>query len=536
MKRNTIMFQLLVKIGLFLGVLALIILLVGYYFIKIKVEEFQQEQVYTATSIVMHAMDGTQESANTIERMIEQGLYTSSKGIASDLRGRDADSITMDELRELAESWGVEEISLWERADDDIIITQSSDPTQLNMSSKNWGYWFTAFNQLMELEPVTIEEGHAMERFWAGPVSRAERFEHIYYKFAYYFDGTTDFMINAFISDEEIYRQTFQSGPTQMIDKIIEENIDIEEIAVINSGPWLNPAEVDIVEPQRDLPVLHGHHTIETEEDAAMITEVQELSEMRSVEFSDNQISYKKIYQPLDNGRVMTITMNLERLKEVRDQFLLLFVGTFLVASMILIIIIRLAAKRQLRPIDQIVEQIHKLAEGNLTHTLDVHEKNEFDWLADQLNEMTAHFNRLITELKDESHSLVVVSSLLSKQVYSSVKSMGDTSAAMTAESKDLLFDLTITLEQLAELISTIDSISQADSNNIHAKEFLVQVQSKVKELEAFSKDHSNQVTNLTFMFYDTLEELNEASKRIDALSVELNKKISFFKVDEERL
>ncbi|MCL7746715.1 HAMP domain-containing protein [Halalkalibacter alkaliphilus] len=541
MKRNTIMMQLLVKVGFFLGLIAIITLLLGYYFIKTQIEELQHEQINHATSVVLHAMEATQQSAETIENMIEQKLYSSSKGIMSELRGKQVEDISQDELIELAAKWDVEEISLWERIGDDIVVTKSSDETQLQMGSKDWGYWFTAFDQLMSQQEVTVEEGFALENYWVGPISRAELFEHLYYKFGYYYDGTTDFMINPFILDEEIYQQTFESGPTQMIEKIAEENVDIEEIAVINVPALLRGEENDVVEPATDLPVLYGSHELETVDDVLILQQVHSEGRTENLLFEENGVQYKKVYKSLPNDRVMSIVLNLTRQKDMENQLIFLFLGSLVVASILFFITIRFIAKRQLQPLQHIVQHIQGVANGDLTQKLVINEKNELDWLADHINEMTQQFNRLITGVKEESHSLVVVSNLLSKQVYSSIQTMGETSTAMTAESRDLLNEIEISLEKLQRISNSIGDRSHVgkvewdkESTN-QLKDSIIEALSQIVKLEKMTKDHSVDVTEITLMFHDTLQELNEALNRMDKLSSELNRKISFFKVRDQQ-
>ncbi|WP_227937276.1 HAMP domain-containing protein [Alkalihalobacillus deserti] len=543
MKRNTIMMQLLVKIGFFLGLLAIIILVTGYYLINLKMESYQEEQINNATGVVVHAMDSTQQSAETIEHMIENLLYASSKGIMSELRGKEIEDINMEELRVLADNWDVEEISLWQRIGDDIVTVQSSDETQLEMGSKDWGYWFTAFDQLMSGQAVTVEQGTALDNYWVGPISRAERFEHIYYKFAYYYDGTTDFMINPFISDEEIYNLTFQAGPTQMIEKIIAENMDIEEIAVINVPAWLRGEDNDVVEPAIDLPVLYGSHQFELEQDEEILLKVQRENKNYSELFEKDGVSYKKLFKPLAHDRVMAITLDLSRQKQMGNQFLFLFLGGFLLASVLLFIIIRFIVRRQLKPLQNIVEHIQGVAEGDLTKRLTIKEKNELDWLAENINDMTQRFHQLIMGVKEESHSLVIVSSLLSRQVYTSVKTMGETSTTMTSESKTILLEISITLEKLQRLsmsihdneLNTLGSGQLEGKKSPLIKKSLNEVLEKLTELEGMVKEHSTHVTDITLMFYDTLKELNEALQKMDQLSTELNEKIKFFQVKDDR-
>ncbi|MDQ0253058.1 methyl-accepting chemotaxis protein [Evansella vedderi] len=542
MKKNTIMLQLVVKISLVLGFIAIIVLLLGYQIIKVYIEENQLEQINSATSTVVHAMSSTQKSAETLENMIEHRLYTSSKGIMSDLRGKSVLEISQEMLSDLAEKWDVHEISLWERQGDDIVVTQSSDVTQLNLSSKDWGYWFTAFNQLMNQEVVIVDEGFTLENYWVGPISRADRFDNIYYKFAYYYDGTADFMINPYILDEEIYKHTFEAGPTQMIDRIVNENLDMKEIAVINVDAWLQGEDHEVIEPDIDLPILYGSHQFSLEEDTDLIPMVKDKGETQSILFDQAGTSYKKIYTALPNNRVMTIVLDLSRQKQMESHFLLLFILLFIVSSIVLFLMIHFIAKRQLKPLNDIVDHIEDVADGDLTQTITLNERNELDKLSTSINDMTKRFQQLITGVKGETHSLMIVSNLLSKQVYDSVKTMENTSTMMTSESKEIVLEISIFQEELEKLLEALEneclSVEEEQGANggryLPVKTSLSSTHGKIMELEKMIKNHSNHVTEITIMFYDTLNELKTASHKIDQLSMELNQKIEYFKVREE--
>ncbi|WP_100332988.1 HAMP domain-containing protein [Bacillus alkalisoli] len=538
MKKNTIMMQLLTKIGVIIGIITVTTFLLGYGFVKIKFEEYQAEQIDNATSIVKFAMESTQNSANTIENMIERKLYASSKGITSELRGRSASSITMEELRVLADEWAVKEITLWERQGDDIVVTQSSDETQIGLSSKNWGYWFTAFNELMSLQSVTVDEGFAMDNYWVGPISKAELFDHIFYKFAYYYDGTTDFMVNPFIEDFDIYEHTFESGPSQIIENIIDEYKDMEEIAVINVSAWKKGESNQVIEPNTDLPVLYGTHTIALDTDGELFEQVLATKQNASYQFTHDGVTYKKIYKYLPNERVMTMVIDLTRKKQFELFLALIYIASIFILFISLYSIIRYIIKRHLYPLPSIVDHIQQMAQGDLSETLHVKEKNELGWLSQQVNEMTNKFEQLIAGVKEDSHALVVVSNLLSQQVHNSVKTMTETATQMTSESKDNMLEIELAFEKLQTLFRSLEESKLGDLSGNGCVECtkpimtaVTEIQWKMTELERIMKDHTVQTTHITVMFYDTLQELNEAIQKMESLSNDLNNKIEVFKV-----
>ncbi|WP_343783535.1 hypothetical protein [Alkalibacillus silvisoli] len=338
--------KIVIKIGLAVAAIAILSFVIGTMLIRSQIETYQEEQTESATRTVQTVMESTQKAADTIEHMIEMRLYTASKGIMTELRGDDVEDISQEDLVEVAQSWDVQEISLWERVEDDIVITQSTDDTQLGLPSKDWGYWYNAFDQLMSEEPVTVDEGFALDNFWVGPISRAELFDHIYYKFAYYYDGTTDYMVNAYIEDEAVYNVTFDSGPSEIISQIEMNNDVIEEIAVINGPAWLEGDHHEVIEPSTDIPVLYGHMTMGIGEDEQMIEAVLRDDEAQTKDFIFEEEQYRKIYKPLEQERVMVTVMNLDSEEQLMSQLTWLFLATVSLGVIFMLIVMRSVARK----------------------------------------------------------------------------------------------------------------------------------------------------------------------------------------------
>lgn len=124
--------------------------------IKKEIEEYQMEEINTAAIIVTQAMESSKASSYTIEHLIDMRLLAVSKGIAKELQNRSIEEISTEELMEIKEYWDLYDISLFVREGDDIVVAQSSDIHEIGLSSKDWGYWFTAFEQLMSGQVVSV--------------------------------------------------------------------------------------------------------------------------------------------------------------------------------------------------------------------------------------------------------------------------------------------------------------------------------------------------------------------------------------------
>ena len=82
--------------------------------------------------------------------MIAKELRTAALAIKKSLPPNHED-VTNEQLRTLAEELMISHITLLAQTEDDIVGVKSSDPHELNMSTKEWEYWYDAFQQLFAL-------------------------------------------------------------------------------------------------------------------------------------------------------------------------------------------------------------------------------------------------------------------------------------------------------------------------------------------------------------------------------------------------
>jgi len=506
------------KIALILGVCGVGTIFFSSYLVRIELASYQREEIEQITKVVMSGVESTNVATATIERQIDQKLLTASMEIAEALRGKTIDEITKEELLRLKDRLGLYGISLYVRQDDDIVIAQSSEEQEVGLNAKDWGYWYTAFDQLMSGNAVTVNHGYASRNYWAGPIAKSE-WAGKYYKYAYYYDGTTPFMIDPYILDLEIHSLTFQSGTTQMIEKIVEESGVIDEIAVVNAPAWLKGDNV-VLEPITDQPVLYGTNAYAIPQDEMYFKSVMETGSPAVVTFLWEGERLKKYYRPLPDQRVMTVVVNTERHEQFKRMLTTLLSIAFIVVFAVIFLIIRAVARKQLRPLRDITDHFRKVAEGNLSQTLRVDEANEWGWLSAQINDVTRNISGLILGIKKDADSIYILSSLLAKRVYASLDTMNEVSVSMTHEAK----------ASSVELYARIEAIQRS----LQATEAGV-VNEQLEHLSGFWEAHANNVTSITIMLHDALQELKEAIERMDELSLQLKRKMERFDIDEEK-
>ncbi|GAA3324325.1 hypothetical protein GCM10020331_051740 [Ectobacillus funiculus] len=75
---------------------------------------------------------------------------------------------------------------------------------RLICQQKEWTYWHDAFQQLFSLSPVTVKEGLALPNYWTGPIEIASSNPDHTDKWGYYYDGSSNFIIDPYLRDNQV--------------------------------------------------------------------------------------------------------------------------------------------------------------------------------------------------------------------------------------------------------------------------------------------------------------------------------------------
>ncbi|MEX2414772.1 MAG: EAL domain-containing protein [Paenibacillaceae bacterium] len=343
----------MVKLGSVLALIGLISFVILFFVVKAQIESNQKADVAAVTELITQAIEMSNESTETLERLMDLRLEAISRAIGTQLSGRAASTITRGELEELKKQWDLYDLSIFVRSGDDIVVEQSSDPYEVGISSKDWGYWYTAFDQLLNLQLVDVEEGFSTTNYWAGPLSKSEIYEGAF-KYVYYYDGTTDFLINPFMAASELQDLIDASGPSKLIEKLISQSSDISEIALINIAPFLNNHNSVIIEPQKDISVLFGQHVSSLPEDERILRDALHSDVHTSIMFHKNGKKFQKIYISFPDDRILTIVMDLSDLNKFVTRLLLTMVLIYGVAFVVMYLAARKLNRRSMDMLNRI--------------------------------------------------------------------------------------------------------------------------------------------------------------------------------------
>jgi hypothetical protein len=149
---------------------------------------------------IRSAIETGAEGEKIVEDVIGLNLRTAS--IAAQFKlNPDIDKVDNKELVELKRVLGIDDITLFKKTPDDIVGLKSSDPKEVNVSSKSWANYYKAMDQLFQLQPVNIGIGQTLPHFWSGPMDTSSTNPTQTDKWGYYYDGSTNYIIDPYVHD-----------------------------------------------------------------------------------------------------------------------------------------------------------------------------------------------------------------------------------------------------------------------------------------------------------------------------------------------
>ncbi|WP_187434381.1 sensor histidine kinase [Paenibacillus methanolicus] len=230
------------KVTLLLTI-ALIALLIAnnliYYFIsKDKLERQEVDNLKSQAQAINNILEHSREGAAYVERLVGEKLRADALAIRSrldpDIRG-----VTNEELDALARELAIDAVTLLIREGDAFVLARSSKREEIGLSTKNWGLWNKAFLELYEKKNVSaIEWGDSLDHYWTGPYSVSDTNAEEFFKYGYYYDGTTNYIINPFVSNASIRQYEQSVGIASIIASITASDPSILEIAGFNPSAF----------------------------------------------------------------------------------------------------------------------------------------------------------------------------------------------------------------------------------------------------------------------------------------------------------
>ncbi|RED63027.1 sensor histidine kinase [Cohnella lupini] len=358
------------KRTLFISTLAIVIVLIllnnllFYFLTKESLTENLKKELLSIASQVELSIENSREASIYLEDKISENLK--SVAVAAQYRlDPDIDNVTSDELSELAKQLNVQTITLLKQTDDDILLYKSSDPKEEGTSTKKWDPWYQAFQQLFEQKDVSIDWGYTSKNYWSGPFeySATDLTKKNLQKYGYYYDGTTNYIIDPFVSDQTYLDFQKSAGVESILDNTIKAHASLLEITAFNPKTFGTEEYITLTDQGEELahnstrPIIFGSYTFKLNDDADLINKAERFDQVQSTIRKINGKTTLKMYIPVDIKHypgisdkegvqlaryVLSLVSDYESIQTTLNKqlnTLLLTVGTVTLTSIIIVII-----------------------------------------------------------------------------------------------------------------------------------------------------------------------------------------------------
>jgi signal transduction histidine kinase len=294
------------KIVLISIVAIIIIAANNIFFYNILSDTLKIKQKQNVDSIANHiktSIEQSRKGSNLFENMIGQKLRSDSIAVQYALPSKLKD-VKLEHLIKMKNQLNLQHISLMKKTAEDIIVDKSTDPTQLGMSTNTWGLWYDAFEQLFHSKDASITWGQKLTHYWSGPYEIAASDTKTIYKWGYYYDGTTDYMIDPYVADKEYKEYQRTTGTDAIISTTLNSYPALLEITGINPATF--GKEYKFNTPKGELetlvhrPYFFGSYTYNNvDKDTEFITRAIQTNSSISYEANLNGKLVEKTFIPI---------------------------------------------------------------------------------------------------------------------------------------------------------------------------------------------------------------------------------------------
>jgi diguanylate cyclase (GGDEF)-like protein len=401
------------KLSVFFTLLVLCILLANntlhYIRSKNRLIEFNKKEITLVTEEIAYEVENSKNSASYMENRMAQELRTASIAIQDSLPA-DYHDVSNDQLKRLAKKLMISHITLLAPAGDDIIGVKSSDPKEINMSTKEWGYWYTSFRQLLSQQTITTKKGVTLPHFWSGPIEVASSNPNHIDKWGYYYDGSTNYIIDPYFRDRHVLDFEKRFGPTNVMNRFTENLEGVLELTVFNpknfgkrnQNVYLNGNKYIKI---KDQPIWYGTYTYRnTERDKKSIQEVLKTEKSQSYLAEINHKKVLKALVPIKEKNtpayVIGVVYDYGLIEKELQQELIKHLLLSLPFIFIVLIISFIFSTSITRPIKHIMEHVNQIAKGNFGKVLNTRRKDELGGLVANINHLSHFLKTYVDDLK----------------------------------------------------------------------------------------------------------------------------------------
>ncbi|OXM82420.1 PAS domain-containing sensor histidine kinase [Paenibacillus rigui] len=356
------------------------------------------------------------ELTQQMKQMLEDSLGEKLRAaaLAAKLKlNPDIDQVTNEQLAALSRELDIDHITLWKRIGNDIVALKSSNAKEINMSSKTWDYWYTAFNQLFDSGAVTVPQGQKLPHYWSGPINYASSDPSVINKWGYYYDGTTNYLINPYVNAKSLLQFESGSGTEALVQRMLADNKNLLEITGFDPQFF---GKAPIIKIKNGIPVnnldvravIFGPYSYQDDSDDAQIQQAANTGRMITETATIKNTTVMKSFIPIQGAQpyVIGITFDHTSIQSTLNRQLLKHIGISLGLLLVTMVASYFIAGFMLRSLHLVMDQVNALAQGHFRTRLSIRTKDELGLLAAQVNAMADNLDAYWMQLHNAAEEL----------------------------------------------------------------------------------------------------------------------------------
>ncbi|SER26580.1 HAMP domain-containing protein [Gracilibacillus ureilyticus] len=496
------------------------------YFINDQIQKDIEKQGDIIASSIEQGIKETQVASEAIEHQIDLNLLSLSRYIGELLGDQSIDEITNDELRLIKEELGLAGISLVVHdASDDIVVAKSTDPEEVGYSLKQFPGVYENVMAILnnQLPPAAETLSYYTEGAYILPVAQSgsHEGEPVFYKYAYYHEPGTDYVIDAFIEANEMNKFTSEVGPDALIDEVNKANPYVLELAVLDPLVFEDPSlEGGLYPPNKK--ILYGDYTFSQERDSETLINMIKQPEQVSYNVKADGEKVYKLFIPADTGEVIYIALDYGELSGPLYRHSILLVIAGLISIVLLFVLTARFFHRVFLNIQGIKEQVQMLETGDFTARSNLKDNNEFGQLSESANKMVETLNSVLEDTNKKAHQTQRLAVLLEADAAKSVEKMYTLSMEKTAQVREQLEDFNDFLDMLEDYMKKTEPSSHGSSEEIYEK---------INKMREMAKNRTASTTDTTLALADLMKSLHGQSSELSNIANSLLEQMARFKL-----
>jgi len=406
------------KLSLAISLIVSVVLILNVVFSQINAIRVQNENIEQQITTIAKQLAVSIELIESTNRSIESELANRLKAAAvaaEQMLDPDVSNISLEQLEKVKNEVGVTDITLWVLKDEELVSVLSTNPDEINLKSKTWDYWDIAMKDVMNMRPVSTDQGEFSTHFYAGPINFAVSDPSKVNKWGYYYSGNTNYMINTILNTDQSFPDGYVDGKENIVKELIKENEYLLEITAFDPEFF---GKEKIIKMKQGQPVYNldvrdvkfgSYDYSNVKKDLALVNRAIQTNEFQSVEFEFNDQRLARTFIPVTASKpyIISMVINKELLLSSTTKQLLDHAMIGIMLLLITIVGSYLIAELLTAPLTKIMIKVNAISMNQFNTPLEHNSKDELGLLASQVNTMGNNLFRYTEELKRTNYELM---------------------------------------------------------------------------------------------------------------------------------